>query len=187
MGYDYSTIYKELRRGDTGRMDERGRAGYSADLAQKQENLLDFSCVYFTISAFFQEEAGQGGGIGPIGETADKGGALFRWMSGAGLGTVQTLRRSGSTIRSRGYGIGRNTPAAIVVQAFQLLAVVELHVLCHLFHPFPQKMRKKINAGESFGFLLRLFYNFSEVQTLRRSGSTIRSRGYGIGRNTPAG
>lgn len=36
MGYDYSTIYKELRRGDTGRMDERGRAGYSADLAQKR-------------------------------------------------------------------------------------------------------------------------------------------------------
>jgi len=37
-------------------------------------------------------------------------------------------------------------------------------VLCHLFHPFPQKMRKKINAGESFGFLLRLFYNFSMKQ-----------------------
>ncbi len=36
MGYDYSTIYKELRRGDTGRMDERGRAGYSADIAQKR-------------------------------------------------------------------------------------------------------------------------------------------------------
>ena len=27
---------------------------------------------------FFQEEAGQGGGIGPIGETADKDGALFQ-------------------------------------------------------------------------------------------------------------
>lgn len=36
MGYNYSTIYMELRRGDTGRMDERGRAGYSADLAQKR-------------------------------------------------------------------------------------------------------------------------------------------------------
>lgn len=27
---------------------------------------------------FFQEEAGQGGGIGPIGKAADKGGALFQ-------------------------------------------------------------------------------------------------------------
>ena len=27
---------------------------------------------------FFQEEAGQWGGIGPIGETADKGGTLFQ-------------------------------------------------------------------------------------------------------------
>lgn len=30
-----STIYKELKRGDTGKEDMNGRAGYSAELAQR--------------------------------------------------------------------------------------------------------------------------------------------------------
>ena len=30
MRFNYSTIYKELKRGDTGKMDANGRAGYSA-------------------------------------------------------------------------------------------------------------------------------------------------------------
>lgn len=36
LGFNYSTIYKELKRGDTGRMDENGRAEYSAELGQKR-------------------------------------------------------------------------------------------------------------------------------------------------------
>lgn len=32
MSFNYSTIYKELKRGDTGKMDTNGRAGYSAEL-----------------------------------------------------------------------------------------------------------------------------------------------------------
>lgn len=36
MGFNYSTIYKELKRGDTGRMDQNGRAEYSAELGQKR-------------------------------------------------------------------------------------------------------------------------------------------------------
>ncbi len=36
LGYSESTIYKELRRGDTGEMDRNGRAGYSAKLAQER-------------------------------------------------------------------------------------------------------------------------------------------------------
>ena len=32
MSFNYSTIYKELKRGDTGKMDANGRAGYSACL-----------------------------------------------------------------------------------------------------------------------------------------------------------
>ena len=31
-----STIYNELKRGDTGEMDSNGRIGYSAELAQQQ-------------------------------------------------------------------------------------------------------------------------------------------------------
>ena len=36
MGFSFSTIYKELKRGDTGKMDANGRAGYSAELGQKR-------------------------------------------------------------------------------------------------------------------------------------------------------
>lgn len=36
MGFNFSTIYKELKRGDTGKMDANGRAGYSAVLGQQQ-------------------------------------------------------------------------------------------------------------------------------------------------------
>lgn len=36
MSFNYSTIYKELKRGDTGKMDANGRAGYSAELASSQ-------------------------------------------------------------------------------------------------------------------------------------------------------
>lgn len=36
MGFSFSTIYKELKRGDTGKMDQNGRAGYSAVLGQQQ-------------------------------------------------------------------------------------------------------------------------------------------------------
>ena len=36
MSFNYSTIYKELKRGDTGKMDANGRAGYSAELGQKR-------------------------------------------------------------------------------------------------------------------------------------------------------
>ena len=36
MGVHHSTIYNELRRGDTGEMDRNGRSGYSAELAQKR-------------------------------------------------------------------------------------------------------------------------------------------------------
>jgi IS30 family transposase len=35
MGRNIATIYKELRKGYTGEMDENGRAGYSAEVAQK--------------------------------------------------------------------------------------------------------------------------------------------------------
>lgn len=31
-----STVYNELRRGDTGEMDRNGRIGYSAELAQRK-------------------------------------------------------------------------------------------------------------------------------------------------------
>lgn len=31
-----STVYNELKRGDTGEMDENGRFGYSAELAQQR-------------------------------------------------------------------------------------------------------------------------------------------------------
>lgn len=31
-----STVYNELKRGDTGEMDSNGRAGYSAELAQQK-------------------------------------------------------------------------------------------------------------------------------------------------------
>ena len=34
LGVHHSTIYNEVRRGDTGEMDENGRSGYSAKLAQ---------------------------------------------------------------------------------------------------------------------------------------------------------
>jgi len=34
MGFSFSTIYKELKRGDTDKMDQNGRAGYSAELGQ---------------------------------------------------------------------------------------------------------------------------------------------------------
>lgn len=34
--FDCSTIYKELKRGDTGQMDKNGRAGYSAELGQER-------------------------------------------------------------------------------------------------------------------------------------------------------
>lgn len=36
MSFNYSTIYKELKRGDTGKMDANGRAGYSAELGQQR-------------------------------------------------------------------------------------------------------------------------------------------------------
>lgn len=36
MGFSFSTIYKELKRGDTGAMDKNGRAGYSAALGQQR-------------------------------------------------------------------------------------------------------------------------------------------------------
>ena len=36
MQFNYSTIYKELKRGDTGKMDANGRAGYSAALGQQR-------------------------------------------------------------------------------------------------------------------------------------------------------
>lgn len=36
MGFNFSTIYKELKRGDTGKMDKNGRAGYSAVLGQQR-------------------------------------------------------------------------------------------------------------------------------------------------------
>lgn len=36
MGFNLSTIYKELKRGDTGKMDANGRAGYSAVLGQQR-------------------------------------------------------------------------------------------------------------------------------------------------------
>ena len=36
MGFSFSTIYKELKRGDTGAMDKNGRAGYSAALGQRR-------------------------------------------------------------------------------------------------------------------------------------------------------
>lgn len=36
MGFDSSTIYKELKRGDTGKMDQNGRAGYSAEIGQQR-------------------------------------------------------------------------------------------------------------------------------------------------------
>ena len=35
MGFNESTIYKELKRGDTGEMDANGRAGYSAAIGQR--------------------------------------------------------------------------------------------------------------------------------------------------------
>lgn len=35
LGVNLSTIYKELKRGDTGKEDVNGRAGYSAELAQR--------------------------------------------------------------------------------------------------------------------------------------------------------
>ena len=36
MGFSFSAIYKELKRGDTGKMDTNGRAGYSAVLGQQR-------------------------------------------------------------------------------------------------------------------------------------------------------
>ena len=36
MGFNFSTIYKELKRGDTGKMDANGRAGYSAVFGQQR-------------------------------------------------------------------------------------------------------------------------------------------------------
>lgn len=36
MGFSFSTIYKELKRGDTGKMDQNGRAGCSAVLGQQR-------------------------------------------------------------------------------------------------------------------------------------------------------
>lgn len=36
LGFNQSTIYNELRRGETGDMDENGRMGYSAVLGQQQ-------------------------------------------------------------------------------------------------------------------------------------------------------
>lgn len=36
LGVHNATIYNELRRGDTGRMDANGRIGYSAKLAQER-------------------------------------------------------------------------------------------------------------------------------------------------------
>ena len=36
MSFNYSTIYKELKRGDTGKMDANGRAGYSCLLYTSQ-------------------------------------------------------------------------------------------------------------------------------------------------------
>jgi IS30 family transposase len=35
LGICRSAVYRELRRGDTGEMDQNGRRGYSADIAQK--------------------------------------------------------------------------------------------------------------------------------------------------------
>lgn len=34
MSFNWSTIYRELQRGDTGEIDSNGRAGYSAELGQ---------------------------------------------------------------------------------------------------------------------------------------------------------
>lgn len=41
LGVHIATIYRELTRGSTGRLDKNGRNGYSAELAQKhvRENL----------------------------------------------------------------------------------------------------------------------------------------------------
>lgn len=36
LGTHRSTIYLELKRGDTGEMDRNGRGGYSAELAQRE-------------------------------------------------------------------------------------------------------------------------------------------------------
>lgn len=36
VGAHRSTIYLELKRGDTGEMDKNGRGGYSAELAQRE-------------------------------------------------------------------------------------------------------------------------------------------------------
>ena len=36
MGVHHATIYNELRRGDTGKLDSNGRIGYSAELAQQK-------------------------------------------------------------------------------------------------------------------------------------------------------
>jgi len=35
LGVNLATIYREVSRGDTGEMDENGRNGYSAEIAQK--------------------------------------------------------------------------------------------------------------------------------------------------------
>lgn len=36
LGRNRTTIYNEIRRGDTGEMDENGRQGYSAEIAQRR-------------------------------------------------------------------------------------------------------------------------------------------------------
>ena len=36
IGVHHATIYNELRRGDTGEIDQNGRFGYSAELAQSR-------------------------------------------------------------------------------------------------------------------------------------------------------
>lgn len=36
IGVHHATIYNELRRGDTGKIDHNGRIGYSAELAQSR-------------------------------------------------------------------------------------------------------------------------------------------------------
>ena len=36
VGAHCSTIYLEMKRGDTGKMDRNGRGGYSAELAQEE-------------------------------------------------------------------------------------------------------------------------------------------------------
>ena len=36
MGVHHATIYNELRRGDTGKIDGNGRIGYSAQIAQEK-------------------------------------------------------------------------------------------------------------------------------------------------------